>query len=97
MLDLKCHGIQITVRSTVEPVKFLLQNDCLFILTERLCLDPVQEYFGIRRQLGRRNNNPDIVKSGYNDNTIRIQKDASFTSENTTKEIPGFKYPVKLF
>ena len=49
------HGIQITVRSTVEEVKFLLQNGSKFILNERFCQDPVEEYFRIQRQLGRKN------------------------------------------
>ena len=75
-------GIQITVRSTVETVKFFLQNGSKFILTERLCQDPVGEFFGIQRQLGRTNDNPDIAKFGYNDNTIRIQRDVSFISRN---------------
>ena len=74
-------GIQITVRSTVETVKFFLQNSSKFILTERLCQDPVEEFFGIQRQLGRTNDNP-IAKFGSNDNTIRIQRDVSFISRN---------------
>ena len=64
------HSIQIAVRFLVKPVKYLLQNGCIFILTERFCQDSVEEYFGIERQLGRRNDNPDIAKFGYNDNTI---------------------------
>ena len=76
------HCIQITVRSTVETVKFILQNGSKFILTERFYQDPVEEYFVIQRQLGRRYNNPDVAKFCYNDNTVRIQRDVSFTSAN---------------
>ena len=76
------HGILIAVRSTVKAVKYLLQNSCIFILTGRFYQGPVEEYFGIWRQLGRRSDNPDMVKLGYNDNTIRIQRDVYFTSGN---------------
>ena len=30
----------------------------------------VEKHFGIQRQLGRRNDNPDIKKLDYNNNTI---------------------------
>ena len=87
------HCIQITVRSTVETVKFILQNGSKFILTERFYQDPVEEYFVIQRQLGRRYNNPDVAKFCYNDNTVRIQRDVSFTSANIKgKAILGFKW-----
>ena len=49
------HGILVAVMSTVKAVKFLLQNGCLFILTETFCQDPVGEYLSIQRQLGKRN------------------------------------------
>ena len=45
-----------------------------FVLTERFCQDPVEEYFGNQRGLGRRSDNPDLKTFGYNDNTIRIQR-----------------------
>ena len=41
-----------------------------FVLTERFCQDPVEEYFGNQRKLGRRSDNPDIHQFGYNANTI---------------------------
>ena len=62
-------------RSAVKAVNFLLRNGCISILTERFCQDPVKEHFGIKKQLGRTNDNPDLKKSGYNDNTTRIQRD----------------------
>ncbi|KAK3727599.1 hypothetical protein QZH41_005923 [Actinostola sp. cb2023] len=47
-----------------------------FVLTERFCQDPVEEYFGKQRKIGRRSDNPDIHRFGYNNNTIRIQRGA---------------------
>ena len=79
------HCIQITARSPVQAVKFLLRNGCVFILTENFWQDSVQEYVGIQRQLRRRNNNPDIGKLGCNDDAVRIQRDVSFTPENMNK------------
>ena len=42
----------------------------------------MEEYFGIQMQLWRRNDDPDMAKYGYNDSTIRIQRDASFAYGN---------------
>ena len=54
-------------RSTVKAVNFLRQNGCIFILTERFCEDPMEKYFGIQKQLGRANDNPDMKKLGDNE------------------------------
>ena len=54
-----------------------------FVFTESFCQDPLEEYFGKQRQLGRRNDNPDIHKFGYNSNTIKIQRSISYQSGNT--------------
>ena len=59
-------GFKITCYSTVDYVKFLLQ----------------EEYFGKRRKIGRRSENPDATEFGYH-NTIRIQRNVSHTSRNT--------------
>ena len=76
-------GLKITVNSVIEATKFLLQEGMDFVLTERFCQDPAEEYFGKQRKLGRRNDNPDIHAFGYNGNTIRIQRTVSCQSGNT--------------
>lgn len=76
-------GFNITVRSAIEATKFLLHEGMEFVLTERFCQDPVEEYFGNQRKLGRRSDNPDIHQFGYNANTIRIQRSVSCQSGNT--------------
>ena len=53
------------------------------MLSERFCQDPVEEYFGHQRMLGRRSQNPDFQECLYNDNTIRTQKEVSITTGNT--------------
>ena len=76
-------GFKITVHSVIEATKFLLEEGMEYVLTERFCQDPVEEYFGNQRKLGRRNDNPDVYSFGYHDNTIRIQRTISCQSGNT--------------
>ena len=51
-------------------------------MTERFCQDPAEEYFSSQRQCGRRNENPDLFQFGYNDNSIRVQREVSTSSGN---------------
>lgn len=67
-------GIKITVYSTVELIKYLLSNGVPYVLTERLCQDPLENYFGRQRACGGRKTNMDVLAFGYNDNNIRNQK-----------------------
>ena len=76
-------GIQITVHSMAEVTKYLLGQGMEHVLTEHFCQDPVEEYFGSQRMLGRRCDNPDIQTFGYNNNTIRIQRHVALNTGNT--------------
>lgn len=76
-------GFQITTCSVIEATNFLLQEGMEYVLTERFCQDPIEEYFGSQRKIGRRSDNPDIKMFGCNDNTIRIQRSVSGQSVNT--------------
>ena len=76
-------GLVMTSWSLIECVKFLLSEGMEYVLTERLCQDPVEEYFGAQRKIGRRAENPDFEQCLYNDNTIRIQREISINSGNT--------------
>ena len=78
-------GFKITVNAVIEIRKFLLPEGMEYVLTERFSQDPVEEYFGSQRKLGRRNDNPDICTFGYNDNTIRVQRTISCNSGNNTR------------
>ena len=75
-------GIQIIVHSIVEVTKYLLGQRMEYVLTEHFCQDPVEEYLGNQRMLGRRCDNPDIQTFGYNDNTIRIQRHIALNTGN---------------
>ena len=45
-----------------------------YVLIERLCQDPLENYFGRQRSMGHRKDNPSLRDFCYNDNTIRTQK-----------------------
>ena len=57
-------GLQISSHSLVEAVKFYLNEGMEYVLTECFCQDPVEEYFGNQRALGRRYDNPDLRTFG---------------------------------
>lgn len=76
-------GLRITSLAVIEATKFLLSEGVEYVLTERFCQDPVEEYFGNQRKLGHRSDNPDMFTFGYNTNTLRIQREVSLTSGNT--------------
>ena len=76
-------GFQTATYSVIEATKFLLQEGMEYVLTERFCQDPIEEYFGSQRKIGRRSDNPDIKMFGYNDNTIDSQRSVSCQSGNT--------------
>ena len=44
-------GLQITVYSLIEAVRFLLRNGMDYVLSERFCQDPCEEYFGNQRSM----------------------------------------------
>ena len=48
-------GFQITVNAVIDTCKFLLHKGMEYVLTELFFKDPVEEYFGSQRKLGRRN------------------------------------------
>ena len=67
-------GLQITVHSLIEVVKFLLSEGIEFVLSERFCQDLLEEYFGRQRERGRFNDNPTVQAFGYNDRTFAVQR-----------------------
>ena len=67
-------GLQITVHSLIEAVKFLLSEGMEFVLSERFCQALLEEYFGRQRERGRFNDNPTVQAFGYNDRTLAVQR-----------------------
>ena len=50
---------------------------CKFILTERFCQDPVENFFGKQRGAGGRCENPTVQQFLYNTNSLRVQRSMS--------------------
>ena len=66
-------GLQVTVHSLKEVVKYLLQNGVRYVLSERFCQDDLENYFGRQRAIGRWKDTPNVYATGYNDNNIKSQ------------------------
>ena len=78
-------GSKISIYSVIDLVKFLLNVGVGYVLTNRFCQDPVEQYFGKQRGMWRRSDNPTIYNFGFNDNTIRMQSQ-TYRSRETQKE-----------
>ena len=58
-------GLHITCLSMVDIIKYLLHSGIPYVITERLCQDALENYFGHK-------DNPTLRDFGYSDNT-RLQ------------------------
>ena len=67
-------GIKVSVNSIIEVAKFLISEGLEFVLSEKFCQDPLEEYFGHQRARGRYSDNPDLQRFGYNDLMIAAQR-----------------------
>ena len=70
-------GLKISVNSIIEATQFLLWHQVKYVLTERFCQDPLENWFGRQRSLGSRKDNPSMADFGYNNNAIRNQKNSN--------------------
>ena len=68
----------------IALIKFLLGAGLKFVLTNHFCQDPVEQYFGKQRGIGRRSDNPTIYLFGYNDNKIRMYRSNAQVLGNTS-------------
>ena len=53
-------GLKITVHSVIELVKFLIIDKVLYLLTERFCQDPLENYFGNQCSSGAQKDDPSM-------------------------------------
>ena len=69
----------LAVNSFVELAQYLLSDNTgnLFLLSERLSQDPLENYFGQQRARGGRNENPSLQQCLYNAAAIRVQKSSA--------------------
>lgn len=68
-------GSPLAVKSFVEMTRYLLsQGKDLFILSERVSQDPLENYFGQQRSRGGRNEHPTLQQCVQNAAALRVQK-----------------------
>ena len=53
-------GLKITVHSVIELVKFLITDKVLYLLTEKFCQDPLENYFGNQCSSGAQKDDPSM-------------------------------------
>ena len=62
-----------TVRSMIDLVKYLFTLPGVsFFLTERINQDPLEKFFGMQRQRGRVNENPNVQEFTKNTQALRV-------------------------
>ena len=67
-------GLLLTVHSFVEATQYLLlHGGVAYVLSDNLCQDTLENYFGKQRTIRGRRDNPNICDVRYNDNTIKAQ------------------------
>eukprot|EP00794_Sanderia_malayensis_P008307 gene8307-9194_t len=87
-------GIQTTVLSLIDCVKFLLRHGFKYVLTNKISQDPLEDHFGRQRGLARRSTNPTLHALGFQENKLRLQRSiaTSITPKGNTK---GSKRPTE--
>ena len=64
----------IAVKSFVELTRYLLRSgDVSFVLSEKLCQDPLESFFGRQRMRGRYSDNPTVSSFLYRTSSLRVQ------------------------
>ena len=83
ILWLSYEGLKVTCYSTIEATKFLLsEREIEYVLPICFVQDNIEDTFGAQ-MMGGYNENPDVVRFGYNNNnSIQIQRYTS-SSGNT--------------
>ena len=73
-------------------------QDGLFVLSERISQDPLENYFGQQRARGGRNENPSIQRCVHNAAALRVQKSLALdpVRGNCSHKRRVFKNPPKL-
>ena len=67
-------GLKITVHSVIEFVKSLIMHKVSYLLSERFCWNPIENYFGKQRSSGARKFNSSHYDSGYHGTLTKTKK-----------------------
>ena len=68
-------GLKASINSVIEAAQFLPWHQVKYVLTERFCQDPLENWFGRQRSLGSRKDNPSMADFRYN--AIKDQKNSN--------------------
>ena len=63
-----------TVRAFIGVTRFLLSHGVSFVLSNKLCQDPIEEHFGRHRAMKRAVENPSLMEFGHQENSLRLQR-----------------------
>jgi len=75
-----CNLLIFSVKAFVEMARFLLKLPGVkYLLSERFCQDPLEEFFSQQRAQGRRNDNP--TASEFKKTTVSIRIQASTATD----------------
>ena len=67
------HNVAFTVRAFVELVRYIFKFPGVkYFLSERICQDPLEKFFGCQRQRGRVNENPNVAEFVKNTQALRV-------------------------
>ena len=62
------------MKSFVELTKYLLKQDGVkYFLSEKLCQDPLESFFGKQRMRGGYSDNPTVSSFQYGTSSLRVQ------------------------
>lgn len=75
----------IRTRSSIDSIKYLLNHQVKFVLTEHFCQDPLENYFGRQKSIRRRRVNSNLRTFRSQDNAIYSSKTFRFISGNSRK------------
>ena len=88
------------VNSFVDMARYLLSQgqDVLYVLSERISQDPLENYFGQQRARGGRNENPSVQQCIHNAAALRVQKSLALNPVrgNCSRKRLSYKDPPKL-
>ena len=62
------------MRSFIDLVRVLLQEGMVYILSDKLNQDSLEEHFGRQRQKGGGNQNPTVEEYGQNEVKLQVAK-----------------------
>lgn len=86
------------VLSFVELVEFIftIPGVTVFFLSNRICQDPLENFFGQQRQRGRVNENPNVLEFVKNTQALRVVNSSCATARGNCRGKRKRKAPFEV-